>query len=137
MKAVLRQVRISPKKANLIASMVRNKRAMEALEILSFVPKKAAPILKKVISSAMANAENNLKQDKESLYIKEIVVTEGPVYKRGVPVSKGRTHPIKKRTSHITIKLVHQAAPSPKSKKGVKAKPAKKSEPKAPEQTNS
>ena len=53
----------------------------------------------------MANAEHNAKQDKASLYIKEIIVTEGPTYKRRVMVSRGRAHPILKRTSHITIKL--------------------------------
>lgn len=105
MKAILRQVRISPKKANLVAELVRTKPATEAITILKFTSKKAAPILKKVIESAMANAENNLKQSKENLYIKEILVTEGPTYKRRIPISRGRAHPLLKRTSHITIKL--------------------------------
>lgn len=105
MKAILRQISITPKKANLIAELVRNKTAMDAITILKFTPKKAAKILKKLISSAVANATNNLKQDKESLFIKEIIVTKGTVYKRGVPVSRGRVHPILKRTSHITVKL--------------------------------
>lgn len=105
MKAILRQISITPKKANLIAELVRNKNAMDAITILKFTPKKAAKILKKLIASAMANATNNLKQDQESLFVKEIIVTKGPVYKRGVPVSRGRVHPILKRTSHITVKL--------------------------------
>lgn len=109
MKAILRRVRISPKKVNLIAAMVRRKKVTDALDLLHFVPKKAAPVLRKVISSAMANAENNFKQEKETLYIKEIVVTEGTTLKRGVPISKGRVHPIKKRTSHITVKLEQQS----------------------------
>lgn len=120
MKAILRQVRISPKKVNLIAAMVRNKKVTDALDLLHFVPKKAAPILKKVISSAMANAENNFKQEREALYIKEIVVTEGTTLKRGVPISKGRVHPIKKKTTHITVKLV-QLSEAPKKSKRAKA----------------
>lgn len=110
MKAILRQIRISPKKANLVAALVRNKKALEAMDILKFTRKKSAPIIKKVLQSAIANAENNYKQDKESLYLKEIVVTEGPTYKRSVPVSRGRMHPILKRTSHITVKLESKEA---------------------------
>ncbi len=108
MKAILRQIRISPKKANLIASLVRGKKVSEAIDTLSFTPKKAAPIIKKLLESAAANAENNFKQSKESLMIKEIIVTEGPTYKRRVEISKGRAHPILKRTSHITVKLESQ-----------------------------
>ena len=109
MKSILRQIRISPKKASLVAALVRNKSAVEAVDILKFTPKKAAPIIKKIIESAMANAENNFKQKRESLYVKEIVVTEGPTFKRRVPVSRGRAHPILKRTSHITVRLEQQA----------------------------
>lgn len=105
MKAHLRQTRISPKKANLIAQMVRRMKASEAIDILAFTPKKAAPLLKKLIESAMANAENNFKQEKNTLHIKEIIVTEGPTYKRRNPISRGRSHPILKRTSHITVIL--------------------------------
>lgn len=105
MKAILRQIRISPKKANLVAALVRNKKVGNALDILRFTPKKAAPILRKVISSAISNAETNFKQTKDNLYIKEIVVTEGPTYKRSLPASRGRVAPILKRTSHITVKL--------------------------------
>ena len=105
MKAILRQTRISPKKANLVAQLVRNMKATEAVDILKFTPKKAAPILRKRIESAMANAKTNLKQDPEDLVIKEIIVTEGPTQKRSIPISRGRMHPILKRTSHITVKL--------------------------------
>ena len=111
MKAHLRQTRISSKKANLVADLVRNMKASEAVDILKFTPKKAAPLLKKLIESAMANAEHNAKQDKATLYIKEIIVTEGPTYKRRVMVSRGRAHPILKRTSHITIKLESKEVP--------------------------
>lgn len=106
MKAILRQIRISPKKANLVACLVRNKKASEAVDILKFTPKKGAKILGKLLNSAIANAENNNKQDKNDLTIKEIIVTEGSTYKRRVPVSRGRAHPILKRTSHITVTLM-------------------------------
>ncbi|NIA01753.1 MAG: 50S ribosomal protein L22 [Nitrospirae bacterium] len=105
MKAILRKVRISPKKANLIAALVRNKNVQEAIDILKFTPKKGALILRKVVESAAANAEHNFKQNLDSLYIKEILVTEGITYKRSIPISRGRMHPILKRTSHITVKV--------------------------------
>ncbi len=105
MKAQLNTSRITPKKANLIAGMVREKSANEALEILKFTPKKAAKILYKLLNSAVSNAESNFKQDKTSLVVKEIIINKGPTLKRGVSVSKGRVHPILKRTSHITVLL--------------------------------
>lgn len=128
MKAILRRVRISPKKANLIAALVRNKNIQEALDILKFTPKKAAKILKKVIESAIANAENNFKQNKDSLYIKEIIVTQGVTYKRSLPISRGRTHPILKRTSHITVKVEAKGETETVKKKETKdEKPTEKS----------
>ncbi|MBT4916923.1 50S ribosomal protein L22 [Candidatus Peregrinibacteria bacterium] len=105
MKAILRRIRISSKKANLVAALVRNKDVTDAIDLLKYTPKKAAGILKKVIESAVANAESNFKQQKENLYIKEIVVTEGPTFKRSIPISKGRMHPLLKRTAHITVKV--------------------------------
>ena len=130
MKAILRQIRISPKKANLIAALVRMKNANEAVELLKFTRKKAAPIIKTLVESAMANAEHNSKLEKDTLYIKEIIVTEGPTYKRRVMISKGRAHPILKRTSHITVKLA--AAEKAKAEEPkVKAEEAKTEEAKA------
>ena len=137
MKAFLKLTRISSKKSNLVAALVRNKKVTTAVDILKFTPKKAASLLKKLIESAAANAENNLKQKKENLYIKEIIVTEGPTYKRSIPVSRGRTHPILKRTSHITVKLavLEKTEESEKIKSPAKEKlkktdeePAKKEE---------
>ena len=124
MKAILRTVRISPKKANLVACLVRRMKVTEAVDILRFTPKKAAPILRKLIESAAANAEHNFKQDRDSLIVEEIVVTEGPTYKRSLPVSKGRSHPILKRTSHITIRL------GAETKQSTEAEEEKKPEPK-------
>lgn len=116
MKAILHTTRISPQKANLVAALVRNKKAQEAVDILRFTTKKAAPILRKLIQSAMANAENNFKQNKADLQIKSIIVTEGQVYKRRISVSRGRAHPILKRTSHIRIELT-SASSIPKNTK--------------------
>ena len=123
MKAILRRIRISPKKANLVAELVRNKGVVDAIDLLKYTPKKAAGIIKKVVESAAANAEENFKQKRESLYIKEIIVTEGPTLKRSIPISKGRTHPLLKRTSHITVKVEAKAEEAPK-KKTASAKPA-------------
>ena len=105
MKAYLRQIRISPKKANLVAGMVRGKKVTEALDLLKFMPKKGADILYKVVHSAAYNAKNNFKQSIDELYIIQILVTKGPTYKRSLPISRGRVHPIAKRTSHITVEV--------------------------------
>jgi len=105
MKAILSQIRIAPKKTNLVAALVRRKSVKDALDILKFTPKKGAVPLRKLIASAAANAVNNFKQDKDNLIIKEIIVTGGPTYKRSQSVSKGRAHPILKRTSNIIVKL--------------------------------
>jgi len=105
MKAILKGARISPKKANLVAGLVRGKMVDEALDQLKFTPKKGAAILTKVIKSAAANAKTNFKQDPAKLFIKEIIVTKGPTFKRSVSISRGRAHPILKRNSHITVKV--------------------------------
>jgi len=122
MKAILRTSRITPKKANLIAGMIRERSANEALEILKYTPKKAAEILYKLVNSAVSNAVNNFKQDQKALLIKEVIVTKGPTLKRGVPVSRGRVYPILKRTSHITVILeIDAEASAKKGKKGAKS----------------
>ncbi|MBU0727098.1 50S ribosomal protein L22 [Patescibacteria group bacterium] len=105
MKAILNRIRISPKKANLIAGMVRGKKVKEALSLLKFMPKKGADILYKVVHSAASNAKNNFKQKTDDLVITKILVTKGPTYKRSIPISRGRMHPIRKRTSHITVEV--------------------------------
>jgi len=103
MKAHLRKARISLKKANLVAGMVRGKKVTDALSILKFMPKKGADILYKVVQSAASNAKNNFKQSIDDLYITEILVTKGATYRRSIPISRGRVHPVGKRTSHITV----------------------------------
>jgi len=105
MKAVLRRVRISPKKANLIAGIVRGKKVNDALAVLKYMPKKGAKIMYKVIHSAAYNAKNNFKQDLGDLYILSIVVNKGPTLKRSIPASRGRSHPILKKSCNITVEV--------------------------------
>ena len=116
MKAILRRTRISPKKANLVAGTVRGKKVTDALTLLKFMPKKGAKILYKVLHSAASNAKANYKQSIDSLIVTKVLVTKGPTYKRSLPISRGRVHPINKRTSHITVEVglpEVEAAPMP------------------------
>ena len=85
--------------------MIRGKKASDALTQLKFTPKKAAQILYKTLSSAIANAENNLQQEKDKLVIKSIIVNKGVTYKRGLAVSRGRYHHIDKRNTNLTIEI--------------------------------
>jgi len=110
MKASLKNARISPKKANLVAGLIRGKKAVDALSQLKFTPKKAAEILYKILQSAVSNATTNFAQDEDKLYIKSIIVNKGITYKRGIPVSRGRYHRILKRNSNITVEVGLQEA---------------------------
>ena len=104
-KATLKNVRISPRKARLVARNVKDMPVEEALNVLKFTPKKAARIIYKVMYSALANAENNYSIDVDKLYVKNILVNEGPSWKRFRPRAMGRATRILKRTSHITVIL--------------------------------
>ena len=101
--AKLRMARISPQKARLVADQLRGVEVEKALEILTFSPKKGARIIKKVLESAIANAEHNEGADIDELKVSTIYVDQGPVYKRIRPRAKGRANRILKRTSHITV----------------------------------
>ncbi len=101
--ARLRNVRISPQKCRLVADQVRGLPVENALQILMFSPKKGARIVRKVLESAIANAEHNEGADIDELKVAAIYVDEGPVYKRWRPRAKGRANRILKRTSHITV----------------------------------
>jgi large subunit ribosomal protein L22 len=105
MKAHLRSIRISSKKINVVAGLVRRKPVQEALNFLKFTPKKSAKILYKVISSAASNATHNDSAKIDNLFIDEIVITKGPVMRRSIASSRGRSLPIHKPTAHISIKL--------------------------------
>jgi len=104
-QAVLRFVRLSPQKARLLADLVRGQKVDVALNTLKFSPQRAAGILRKVLESAIANAENNNGADIDELKVSEIFVDEGPVMKRIRPRAKGRADRIIKRTSHITVRV--------------------------------
>ena len=95
--------RISPQKARLVADQIRGKDVAKALEILVFSDKKAAVLVKKVLESAIANAEHNEGLDIDDLNVAKIFVDEGPVMKRIMPRAKGRADRILKRSSHITV----------------------------------
>ena len=101
--AILRGVRLSPQKARLVADMVRGRKVDNALNILNFSPKKGAEIIKKVVESAIANAEHNNGADIDELKIKTIYVDKGAVLKRIRARAKGRTGKILKPTCHITV----------------------------------
>ena len=105
MKAYGKNIRISPKKLRVIAEVVRGQDAEEALKFLKFAPKKWADLLYKVLHSAVANAENNDNQKLSTLYISTLSINKWIVYKRWNPVSRGRMHPILKRTSNIILEL--------------------------------
>ncbi len=105
MKASLNNVKISPKKLRVSAEIVRWQKVEEALKFLRFAPNKWAQILYKLLFSASKNAENNNSQEVASLYISTLIITKGIVYKRGQPVSRGRTHSILKRTSNVKLEL--------------------------------
>jgi large subunit ribosomal protein L22 len=104
-EAILRFVRLSPKKARFVADLVRGKKVDEAVNILKFSNQRAARIIKKVLDSAIANAENNNGADVDELKVQMITVDDGPRMKRIRPRAKGRADRILKRTSHITISV--------------------------------
>jgi large subunit ribosomal protein L22 len=100
-----RYMRISPQKMRLIMDEVRGKKVDEAIRLLSFSPKRGARVLRKLINSAVANAEANKDIDVDTLYIKRIYADQGPILKRFRPRAMGRASRIKKRTSHLTVIL--------------------------------
>ncbi|HBT97039.1 MAG TPA: 50S ribosomal protein L22 [Desulfobulbaceae bacterium] len=104
-KAVAKYIRVSPQKARLVADMVRGKSVSEAVNILRYTNKKSAPILRKVLDSALANAMQYDGTDVDALFVREIQVNGGPVLKRISPRAQGRATGIIKRSSHITIVL--------------------------------
>ena len=104
-RAVAKFIRISPRKIRLVMDQVRGKQVGEALNMLSFAPQRGAGILKKLVNSAIANAEQNTGVDVDSLYIIRVYADEGPTLKRWRPRAQGRATSIRKRTSHLTVVL--------------------------------
>src|SRR5215217_6339088 len=105
MRATAKYVRITPRKARLVADEIRGKSYPEAVSLLRFTNKRAAKILGDILNSAAANAEHNMDVDADELRIKAVKVDEGPTIKRYRARAMGRATMIRKRTSHITVEL--------------------------------
>lgn len=106
--ASLRYARIAPQKCRLVVDQIRGLPVDQVLNVLKFSPKKAAVLVKKVLESAIANAENNNGADIDELSISKIYVDEGPTFKRSHARAKGRSARILKRTCHITINVTDE-----------------------------
>jgi large subunit ribosomal protein L22 len=107
-RAKLSYARLSPQKTRLVVDMVRGKAVQEAINILRFSPQKAAAIVSTLVTSAVANAEQKGVSDLDRLFIKEIMVDQGPVLKRFLPRAQGRATKIRKPTSHILVVLAEK-----------------------------
>ncbi len=107
--AKLRRARLSAQKARLVADQIRGKPVGEALDVLNFSSKKGAKMVRKLLESAIANAEHNEGADVDELRVSTIFVDEGMTLKRIKPRAKGRADRIFKRTCHITVKVADQA----------------------------
>jgi len=102
-RAITRNIRVSPRKARLVCDAVRGKKVDQAMAILRFLPQKSAPVVAKTLKSASANAENNYDLDPGSLYVKYIFADDAPQLKRGEFRARGRFNRIIKRSCHITV----------------------------------
>lgn len=104
-KAIAKYQRVSPRKTRIVARNVQGLGVEEAMNVLLFTHNKPAGILYEVMKSAVANADHNEKLDVDTLVVKEVIVNEGPCWKRFMPRAQGRATKIRKRTSHITVIL--------------------------------
>ncbi len=133
-QAVAKFVRISPRKARLVADHIRGRSVPEARSILAFTPRAAAHEIDKVLRSAVANAESNpnLHWNGDDLYVKAVFVDEGPTIKRWRARARGRVNRIFKRTCHITVKLdqLERVEAAPRTPKA-EAKPKSEAKPRA------
>lgn len=104
-RAITKYVRISPRKARLVANLIRGLSVEDATEQLLFSGKKGGILLKKTLDSAVANAETQLDARRENLFVSEVRIDEGPTMKRAVSKNRGGRHPRLKRMSHFTVVL--------------------------------
>jgi len=130
--AELNNYRQSPRKVRLVVNAIRGKKVSVALTTLSFVPKRAAGPILKLIESAVANATHNFKLSPDNLYVKEITVGPGATMKRWMPKWRGTAHQIRKRTSHVRVTLATQdgvtvSETAPVVAEGAKPEASKKS----------
>lgn len=127
-RAIAKFVRVQPRKVRIVAANLRGQPAVHAATLLRFHPSKSARVLGKVVLSAIANAQENLKLSQENLRIREVRIDEGPVMKRIQARAMGRANRILKRMSHITV-VVEDFEPAPPVKKhGTNPKPRPKFE---------
>lgn len=120
----LNYLRVAPRKVRLVADLIRGKSAVEAQNILNFTTKRTAPVLLKLLKSAIANTKNQFQLEESNLYISKITVEEGPKLKRWFPRARGQAYEIQKKTSHVTLIL--------DTTKPVKAKGSKKEKEQTP-----
>ena len=106
--AILRYVRISPRKVKIVADLIRGKSIAEASAILAHTPKAASETILKLLKSAVSNAEANHGMNVENLYVSQIFACPGPILKRIMPRAQGRAFRINKRTSHITLAVAEK-----------------------------
>ena len=119
-KSTYRFARISAFKAREVTREIQGLPASDALDLLRFVPKKAAGMVRKTLASAVANAENNNNLNVSNLVVQEAVVGEGPTFKRFQPKARGSAGPVRKRTSHIRIVLTDEIEIKRREKRGTK-----------------
>ncbi|NLW10937.1 MAG: 50S ribosomal protein L22 [Clostridiaceae bacterium] len=104
-RAIAKNVRVAPRKVNVVVDLIKGKQIDEAYAILRYTPKAASPVLEKLLKSAEANAVNNNDLTRDALYVADCYANQGPVLKRIIPRARGSASKIHKRTSHITVVL--------------------------------
>ena len=129
-RSVYKSARVSPKKARDVAREIQGLPVSDALNALTFTPRKAAFLINTTLKSAIANAENNHELDADTLVVKEAAVTDGPTFRRFKPRARGSASAIRKRTSHIKIILTDEVAVGEKPVRTKTSKPQAKAAPK-------
>jgi len=131
-RSIYKSARVSPKKARDVAREIQGLPVSDAIDALTFTPRKAAALINKTLKSAVANAENNHELAADNLIVKEANISDGPTFKRFKPRARGSASAIRKRTSHISIILTDEVpAAEPKRDRSKKAsKPKAKATPK-------
>jgi large subunit ribosomal protein L22 len=104
-RAIAKNIRITPRKVNVVVGLIKGKQIDEAYAILKYTPKEASPMLEKLLKSAEANAVNNNSLSRDALYVADCYANQGPVLKRIIPKARGSAARIHKRTSHVTLVL--------------------------------
>ncbi|MCD8283690.1 MAG: 50S ribosomal protein L22 [Opitutae bacterium] len=102
-KALTKYARMTPSKIRDVARQIQGRPALEAADLLRFIPRKSARLLAKTLNSAIANAEANKNLSAKDLFVVSITIGQGPTLRRFRPAAKGSAHPIRKSTSHITV----------------------------------